>query len=146
MITILAALVLASAPASSTKSASWGAAPTMSGEPTPLAKALEGAKGGSTVLVTATAAQVCEKKGCWVVLQDGEKSVRVTMKDYGFFLPKDVVGKTLVVEGTLAEKVVTEKERRHYAEDAGKSKAEIAKIEGDETSWSLVASSIRETQ
>lgn len=142
MIALLAALVLASATATDAKAPSWGAARTMAGEPTPLAKAVEGAKGGSTVLVSATAAQVCEKKGCWVVLQDGETSVRVTMKDYGFFLPKDVVGKTLVVEGTLEEKVVTQKERRHYAEDAGKSKAEIGKITGDEKSWSLVASSI----
>lgn len=143
MIALLTALVLASAPSAESNVAAWGAAPTMSGEPTSLAKAVEGAKGGATVLVSATVAQVCEKKGCWVVLQDGDTNVRVTMKDYGFFLPKDVVGKTLVVEGTLAEKVVTEKERRHYAEDAGMSKAEIKKITGDEKVWSLVASSIR---
>ena len=144
MITSLAVIVLlASAPASSSSSlSSWGSARTIKSEPAPLAKTLAESKSGSTVLVAATATKVCEKKGCWVTLTDGDKSVRVTMKDYAFFLPKDIAGKTLVVEGVLDEKVTTEADRKHFAKDEGKSKDEIAKITGDVREWSLVASSI----
>lgn len=142
IVSLFAAVLLAAAPASPATATSWGAARTIAAEPTPLAKALAESKSGSTVLVTATAASVCQKKGCWVVLQDGDKSVRVTMKDYGFFLPADVAGKTLVVEGVLEEKVVPEADRQHYAKDEGKSKADVKAIQGDSKEWGLVASSI----
>jgi hypothetical protein len=139
MLSIAAALVFAAAPAAPT---SWGSARTIQSEPASLTKALTESKSGSTVLVSATAAKVCEKKGCWVTLTEGDKSVRVTMKDYAFFLPADIAGKTLVVEGVLQEKVTPEADRKHYAKDEGKSKDEIAKIKGDQREWSLVASSI----
>ena len=144
MIAILSAvLLLSSAPAPKAAATHWGAEQTLTVAPQPLAKAIAGTKSGSTVLVTATAESVCQQKGCWVILRDGDASVRVTMKDYGFFLPSDVAGKTLLVEGVLAETVTTEKDQRHYAKDAGKSKAEIKAIKGDLKAWSLVASSIR---
>jgi hypothetical protein len=144
MIAILSAvLLLSSAPAPKAAVTHWGSEQTLTAEPKPLATAIAETKSGSTVLVAAKAESVCQKKGCWVVLRDGDASVRVTMKDYGFFLPSDVAGKTLVIEGVLAETVTTEKDQRHYAKDAGKSKAEIAAIKGELKAWSLVASSIR---
>ena len=148
MIAILSAVVLlssapVSAPAPKAAVTHWGAEQTLTAEPKPLAKAITEAKSGSTVLVTAKAESVCQQKGCWVVLQDGDASVRVTMKDYGFFLPKDLAGKTLVIEGVLAETVTSVKDQRHYAKDAGKSKDEIAAIKSELKAWSLVASSIR---
>lgn len=136
--------LLAPAPAApgSATARHWGSPQSLAGEPVALAQALAGTRSGSTVLVKATAASVCQKKGCWVVLQDGDASVRVTMKDYGFLLPQDVAGRTLVVEGVLSETTVTEKQARHYAKDAGKSPAEIDAIKGDTKGWALVASSI----
>ena len=146
ILTLSAVLLLAAAPATADAKEApvtqWGAARVLTVEPQPLADAVAAAKSGSTVLVKGTAASVCKKKGCWVVLNDGDVSVRVTMKDYGFFLPKDVAGKTLVVEGVLSETVVTEKERRHFAKDEGKSRADVKAIEGDTKTWALVASSI----
>lgn len=136
-------LLLASAPAPKAPAQHWGAAQTLAVAPTPLAKAIGETKSGSTVLVTAKAESVCLKKGCWVMLRDGEASVRVTMKDYAFFLPKDIAGQSLVIEGVLEETVMKEKDARHFAKDEGKSKTEIAAIKGDKRSWSLVASSIR---
>lgn len=120
----------------------FGAAFTLTGTPVPLAQAITSAKPGTPVLVTATAEQVCQKKGCWMILKEGETAIRVTFKDYGFFVPKEILGKTVTVEGLLEEKVVSEKEERHYAKDAGKSKAEIAKIKGDTRTWSMVATSV----
>ena len=45
--------------------------------------------------------RVCTSKGCWLALQseDSDKPVVVRFKDYSFFVPQDIVGKTVVVEG-----------------------------------------------
>lgn len=94
------------------------------------------------VRVQATVEDVCRVKGCWVVLTDGERSIRVTFKDYGFFVPKDIAGKTIVAEGVITETVVSEADARHYAEDAGASEEEIMKIVGDKKELSMVAEAV----
>ncbi|MDQ3049479.1 MAG: DUF4920 domain-containing protein [Bacteroidota bacterium] len=73
--------------------------------------------------------EVCQTKGCWMTLvKDDGSTMRVTFKDYAFFVPKDLSGKTVVVNGTAVITTTTVAELQHYAEDAGKSKEEIAKI------------------
>jgi len=52
----------------------------------------------------------------------------VRFKDYGFFMPLDSQGKQVIVEGKAFVKITPVDELQHYAEDAGKSKEEIAKI------------------
>ena len=73
--------------------------------------------------------QVCQAKGCWMKLnlEDGNQ-VMVRFKDYGFFVPKDIAGKKVIIEGKAFVAEVSVEEQRHYAEDAGKSSEEIAKI------------------
>lgn len=72
---------------------------------------------------------VCQAKGCWMKLETGTgETVRVTFKDYGFFVPKDLAGSTVYMRGEAAVKVTSVEELRHYAEDAKKSKEEIEKI------------------
>lgn len=72
---------------------------------------------------------VCQTKGCWMTLEKGDGSVmRVTFTDYGFFVPKDIDGKTVVVSGRAKVNTTSVEELRHYAEDAKKSKEEIEKI------------------
>jgi hypothetical protein len=72
---------------------------------------------------------VCKKKGCFMKLKmsDGE-TMFVKFKDYGFFMPKDIEGKTVVVDGFAERKVTSVEDLKHYAEDAKKSPEEIAKI------------------
>lgn len=71
------------------------------------------------VKLTATIDEVCQAKGCWMTLKGGQK-VRVTFKDYAFFVPKDASGREVVVEGVAIANVLSEDEARHFAEDAGK--------------------------
>ncbi len=72
---------------------------------------------------------VCKKKGCFVKLKTGNnETMHVKFKDYAFFLPKDIEGKTIVIDGVAERKVTSVDELRHYAEDAKKSPEEIAKI------------------
>lgn len=73
-----------------------------------------------------------------VDLGEGE-GMRVTFKDYGFFVPKDLNGEQVVLEGVLKRKINSVEELRHYAEDAGESKAAVAAIQQPDTAYSFEA-------
>lgn len=73
--------------------------------------------------------EVCQSKGCWMLLDLGDgKDIRVTFKDYKLFMPKDLAGKEVVLDGFAYTDTTTIETLKHYAEDAGKSKAEIEAI------------------
>ncbi|WP_375238944.1 DUF4920 domain-containing protein [Aurantibacter sp.] len=93
--------------------------------------------------ITAKVLDVCQSKGCWMVLDLGEdQTARVKFKDYGFFMPKDIKGKEVVVNGKAFVNVMPVDELRHYAEDAGKTKEEIAAIVDTEKTYSLLADGV----
>jgi hypothetical protein len=73
--------------------------------------------------------EVCTKKGCWfsMELPNGE-SMRVTFKDYGFFVPTNSQGFPIVMEGVATLSETDVETLRHFAEDQGKSKEEIESI------------------
>lgn len=72
--------------------------------------------------------EVCQAMGCWikVALPTGDTLLAKTNDE--FFMPKNIAGKTVVINGEASIKERPVKELKHYAEDAGKSKEEIAKI------------------
>lgn len=73
--------------------------------------------------------EVCQAMGCWAKLQREDGStVMIKVKDHEFAMPKDIVGKTIVADGKAEIKETSVAMLKHYAEDAGKSKEEIAKI------------------
>ncbi|MFD2933189.1 DUF4920 domain-containing protein [Spirosoma flavum] len=93
--------------------------------------------------VEGTVESVCKVKGCWMKVKTGDgQTMRVTFKDYGFFVPKDIVGKTVVVEGTAETTTTPVADLRHYAQDAGKPKEEIAKITEPEKALTFVADGV----
>ncbi len=71
---------------------------------------------GKVVRVEGTIGKVCEKKGCWMDLRQGETTVRIPMAGHSFFLPQDVIGHEAVVQGTV--QLVGE-----YVEDAAEAEA-----------------------
>lgn len=86
---------------------------------------------GKSVKVTGEVTQVCSKSGCWFSLRDGGKSMRITSKDYKYFVPRDAVGMTAVVEGELSAKMLDQKTAQHYADDLAEATGEPAKkVEG----------------
>jgi hypothetical protein len=90
--------------------------------------------------VMGTVETVCQKKGCWMTMNVGHgETMRITFKDYGFFVPKDCSGKTVIVEGMAYRQVTPVEELRHYAEDEGKSAEEIAAITEPKTELRFVA-------
>lgn len=86
-------------------------------------------KGSYSGKITGKVTEVCLEKGCWMKVEKGNgETIMVRFKDYGFFMPKNIVGQTVVLEGEAKEKEVSVKQQQHLAEDAGKTKAEIEKI------------------
>jgi Domain of unknown function (DUF4920) len=94
------------------------------------------------VRIQAKVVEVCQKEGCWITLTDGKATMRVIFKDHGFFVPKDIAGKTVIAEGFVKADVLTEAKARHYAEDEGKTEAEISAIRGDQKQVSMTAQSV----
>lgn len=71
---------------------------------------------GKTVAVEAKVRKACSRKGCWMELAAGDKSpgVRVTFKDYGFFVPLDSAGSTAKVEGLVKVAELSPEKAKHY--------------------------------
>jgi DNA-directed RNA polymerase subunit F len=93
--------------------------------------------------IKAKIVDVCPKKGCWLKLQVNDSTTAmVKMKDYGFFLPLAAKGKTVVLDGVAQIKTTSVAELKHYAEDAKKSKEEIAAITKPEKEIRVMAKGI----
>lgn len=74
---------------------------------------------GQAVLVETEIAQVCQKKGCFFIARDGDAVARVRFKDYGFFIPTDAGGKTVLLAGQLQKVELSPEQAAHFAEDLG---------------------------
>ena len=94
-----------------------------------------------SVKVEGTIQDVCQNKGCWLVLTDGKNSMRVTFKDYGFFVPKDSMGKKVVLEGLVEKKTIDEDAAQHYASES-KTKVDPSTIKGPQEIITMVASAV----
>lgn len=112
--------------------------------PAQLEKKLNKAQKVENVAVKGKVIDVCDKKGCWLTVQteDNDKFF-VKMKDYAFFVPTALKGKTVVLEGNAETKVISVDEQKHYAEDAKKSQAEIDAITKPQEEIRFLASGIK---
>jgi hypothetical protein len=91
------------------------------------------------VLVETRIAKVCQSKGCFFIAQEGDETARVTFKDYGFFIPTDSGGKTVVLKGVFSRKSVSKEEAEHYSADLG----EVTPSTPETFEYSIVASAIK---
>ena len=96
------------------------------------------------VKVQGTVEAVCQAKGCWmnIVSSETDTEMFVKFKDYGFFMPKDIAGREVIMEGYAYREVTSVDELRHYAEDAGKSAEEIDAITEPEEEFKFMASGV----
>ena len=85
----------------------------------------------------------CHMKGCWMKISVEKDTVLVRFKDYGFFVPKNgIEGKSTIINGKLSVDTLSIAQLQHYAEDAGKSKEEIALISKPEITISFLADGV----
>lgn len=98
---------------------------------------------GADITVKGEISAVCQMKGCWMKMElaDGNQ-MRVSFKDYGFFVPKDLAGTEVIMKGKPEIKVTPVDELQHYAKDAGKSAEEIAAITEPKKELTFVADGV----
>ena len=60
--------------------------------------------------------EVCQKEGCWMMLEDNGEVARVMMHDHAFAVPKDASGRA-EVHGVLSVKQLSKEAAEHLAED-----------------------------
>lgn len=81
------------------------------------------------VKLAGTINSCCQKKGCWMMVDLGnDQEMRVSFKDYSFFVPLESAGRKVIMEGIARYEVTSIEDLKHFAEDAGKSQAEIDSI------------------
>ncbi|MFT5436352.1 MAG: hypothetical protein ACI840_000999 [Ulvibacter sp.] len=85
---------------------------------------------------------VCQSKGCWMRMDMGGEEAMVKFKDYGFFMPKDIAGQEVIVDGVAFIEEVSVEDQRHFAEDAGKTTEEIAAITEPKRTLSFTSSGV----
>lgn len=136
-------LIYAQEPVSAAKGVTYGAGTTAEG-----AISVNDLGGKMTAdkyegKITGKVVEVCQEKGCWMKIQkaDGE-NLMVKFKDYKYFMPKNIEGKEVVLDGEAVVKEVSVKQLQHYAKDAGKSEDEIKKIKEPKKETQFIAKGV----
>lgn len=96
----------------------------------------------AVVKVKGKVVEVCKAEGCWLKMQTANGAMLIKMKDHSFMVPLDMNGKTIIAQGTAAFKETSVEMLRHYAEDAGKTKDEIAAIKEPKKEIAMEATGI----
>lgn len=101
-------------------------------------------KEGDTVEVkfTSKVNSVCQSKGCWMRLDMGDNESFVKFKDYAFFMPKDIAGQEVIVDGKAFVEQTSVEDLKHFAKDAGKSQEEIDAITEPKLTLSFLSSGV----
>lgn len=110
------------------------------------AQAISSSSAEGDAIVKATVAEVCPKKGCWMNV-NGTKSnepVRVTFKDYGFFVPTELSGKEVALQGRYVKHIESVEEQRHLLKDAKRPQAEIDAITKPKETLRFVATGVKD--
>lgn len=121
----------------------FGAVPSLVDvEPKTLVAAISEKTLNTPVRLVSRVTNSCDKKGCWIVINDGDATVRVTFKDYAFFVPLGFKDRDVVLEGILREEEIPEETLKHYAEDEKKSQDEVDSIKGPQVQYTFEATSV----
>ena len=120
----LALLLLATTAFAGEDVVTRGAAISADAKTIPLAQVLEKPDEftKSAIVVEGLVETTCQNKGCWmqVVPETGKSGMRVTFKDYGFFVPKDSKGLKARMEGVVEVKKLSKDEAQHLADEGAK--------------------------
>lgn len=124
--------------ASDARSETFGAVATLQATPLTLGQLLADPArySGETVKVQTRVGKVCQKKGCFFIAQDGAASLRVSFRDYGFFVPTDIGGRTVTLQGELVQRTLDNAQAAHYNADAATTELKAGAV------FELVADSV----
>ena len=122
---------------------SFGGEVPVNGDPVTLKEAIgsiEEAE-GEFIKIRGQITEVCQAKGCWMILVDGDTYARITFEDYGFFVPTETSMQRTVIFGQLSQRTLSGQQAEHFAQDAG-SQSKI-KLEGEIREYSILARGVQ---
>ena len=96
---------------------------------------------GEFIKIRGQVTEVCQAKGCWMILVDGDTYARITFEDYGFFVPTETSMQRTVIFGQLSQRTLSGQQAEHFAQDAG-SQSKI-KLEGEIREYSILARGVQ---
>lgn len=122
---------------------SFGAEMPAAGKPVSLREAIASLEAGASghMKIAGQVTEVCQAKGCWMILVDGDSYARVTFEDYGFFVPIETSMQRSVIYGELTEHVLSGAQAEHYAQDAGAQST--LELKGEVREYSIVARAVQ---
>lgn len=83
---------------------------------------------GENMIFTGNISKVCQKAGCWMILESNGHFARIDFNKHSFFIPKDTQG-TAEVFGKLHSKTLDTERRKHIeSESKGKLAEKIFEI------------------
>src|SRR5262245_47134624 len=95
-----------------------------------LSDVLAAPENGKAVRLEGTIEALCQKKGCWLTLRQGNQRVHVTFEGYSFFLPRDAAARPAVLEGKVVVQEPKPGQVEHLkSEGAGASASSRVSIE-----------------
>lgn len=120
---LLSTLALFAHAGESIGATSYGAA-FADGPVVPVSVAIAGfdAHAGESHRFSGRITEVCQAKGCWMMLEDDGRAARVMFGDHAFALPKDARG-TAVVHGVIERKSLTPEQVEHLRGDSARGVA-----------------------
>jgi len=98
---------------------------------------------GKEVTVEGAVADVCQKAGCWMVLGDGARTIRVRMADHAFSVEKQGAGWTAQVQGKLVAKPLDAAMVEHFKSESAKPEVMPESGVAGGVVYELVATSVR---
>ncbi len=82
-------------------------------------------------VISGRVTRVCQKKGCWMILAEGDAFARVDFNDHSFLIPKDSAGEAEVY-GRLVAKELSDEQIAHYqSEGSGELKKHSYEVIAD---------------
>jgi hypothetical protein len=142
-LTLMLVLFVAVAAFAADEAIQRGAAISKDAKATPLGDVLAKPEAFTkdAVVVEGMVVASCTRKGCWMQLApaEGQQSVRVTFKDYGFFIPLDAKGMKARAEGVVEVKTLSKAEADHLEEEGAKL---VRKEDGSAVEVSFVANGV----
>jgi hypothetical protein len=83
---------------------------------------------GKETVFTGNISKVCQKAGCWMILEQDGEFARVDFNNHAFFIPKDSLGSAEVF-GKLSLKQMSQKQKQHLeSEGAGNLPEKVYEI------------------
>lgn len=98
---------------------------------------------GKSVRVEGRVADVCQKMGCWMVIAEGDQSMRVLMKDHAFSVDKQGAGSTCLVDGVVEAKPIDPKTVEHFESESAEGAVIPEKQAKTDVVYQLVAAGVR---